>query len=148
MPMNVGELGTYGAASLENRAKEPAILDRVDFVDRTPGLRIRGPIVVRKGDHSGPNVGLIRRFPPPRLEGALHRLAGYRVPPFRSIADEVDILVGIGPQRDGKFFYRKLKLYYRVGGKRYVAVFDMGVRVCAPRSVPLARCPTPLHDEQ
>src|SRR6266536_3331753 len=139
MPMDIRELGTYGAANLENRSKKPAILDDVEYVDRTPGLRIFGPLVTRRGDTPGAGVGLIRQFPPRQLKGALHRLAGYRVLPFRSFADSVDILVGISPQRKGKLSYRKLELYYRVEGKRYVATFDMGVRVCAPGSVPLER---------
>jgi hypothetical protein len=147
MPMDIGELGTYGAANLENRSKKPAVLDHVEYVERTPGLRILGPLVSRRGDTPAGGVGLIREFPPRQLKGALHSLAGYRVLPFRSFADSVDILVGISPQRKGKLSYRKLKLYYRVGGKRYVATFDMGVRVCAPGSVPLARCPSPLSDK-
>ncbi len=146
--MDVGKLGTYGAATLENHTRKPAILDRVEFVDRTPGLVIRGPLVTRRGDRPAEGVGLIRAFPPPRLKGALHRLAGYRVLPFRTFADAVDILVGVGPSQEGRQSYRELKLYYHVGKKRYVAVFDMSLRVCAPRSVPLARCPSPLGDEE
>ena len=148
MPMSVGELGTYGAANLDNHGKEPAVLDRVELVDRTRGLRILGPLVFRSGDRPGGGIGLIRQFPPPGLKGALHPLHGYRVLPYRSFDDDVALLVGVSPLREGKLSYRKLKLYYHVGEERYVATFDMGVRVCAPRSVQLARCPTPLDDQE
>jgi hypothetical protein len=146
MPADIGDVGTYGAADLENHSKEPAILDRVEFVDLTPGLRILGPLVSRAGDRAGGGVGLIREYPPPGLKGALHPLHGYRVLPFRSPADDVRVLVGVSPLRRGKLSYRQLKLYYRVGSKRYVTTFDMGVRICAPASVPSARCPTPVSD--
>ena len=146
MPMNVGALGTYGAADLQNHGKEPAILDRVEYVDRTAGLRIMGPLVSRAGDRPGEGIGLIREFPPRVLKGALHPLHGYRVLPFRSFADDVQVLVGVSPLRRGKQSYRRLKLYYRVGSKRYATTFDMGVRVCAPGSIPLVRCPTPQDD--
>lgn len=148
MPADIGDLGTYGAADLQNQSDEAAILDRVEFVDLTPGLRILGPFVTRSGDRPGGEIGLIREFPPPGLKGALHPLHGYRVRPFRGFADNVQILVGISALRRGRLSYRKLKLYYRVGSKRYVATFDMGVRVCAPGSVPSTRCPTPLRDEE
>jgi hypothetical protein len=148
MPADVGDLGTYGAADLRNHGEEPAVLDHVEFVELTPGLRILGPLVSRAGDKPGGGVGLIREFPPRGLKGVLHPLHGYRVLPHRSFADDVQILVGLSPQRRGKLSYRRLKLYYRVGDKRYVATFDMGVRVCAPYRVPAARCPTPLSDEQ
>jgi hypothetical protein len=148
MPMDVGQLGTYGAADLENHGSQPAVLDRVEFVERTPGLKLIGPLVSRGGDRPGEGVGLIRQFPPPRLKGALHPLRGYRVLPFHSFADDVRVLVGLSPLQNGRLSYRKLKLYYRVGSKRYVTTFDMGVRVCAPGSIPLARCPTPLDDPE
>jgi hypothetical protein len=146
MPADVGDMGTYGAADLQNHGEEPAVLDHVEFVDITPGLRILGPLVSRAGDRPGGGIGLIREFPPPGLKGALHPLHGYRVLPFRSFADDVRILVGVSPLRTGKLSYRQLRLYYRVGSKRYVATFDMGVRVCAPASVPSTRCPTPISE--
>jgi hypothetical protein len=147
MPADIGDVGTYGAADLQNQSDEPAILDHVEFVDLTPGLRILGPLVSRAGDRPSGGIGLIREFPPRSLKGALHPLHGYRVLPYHSFADDVQILVGVSPQRRGKLSYRRLKLFYRVGIKRYVATFDMGVRVCAPSSVPSTRCPTPLDDQ-
>ena len=148
MPMDIGDKGTYGAADLQNRSKKPAVLDRVEFIDVTPGLRLLGPLVSRRGDRPFEGVGLIRQFPPPGLEGALHPLHGYRVLPFRGLADYVSILVGVSPLRKGRLSYRQLKLYYSVGDKRYVTTFDIGLRVCVPGSIPLARCPTPVSDEE
>lgn len=138
MPMDVGKLGTYGAANLENHGKVPVVLDRVAYLHRTPGLLLLGPIVAK---NSG--VGLIREFPPRKLTGRLSTLQGAEVPSFHDINDDVDVLVGVSPLRKGSFSYRGLEVFYRAGGRHYVVTFDEGVRVCAPGSVPLSRCQPP-----
>ena len=138
MPMAVGELGTYDAATLQNSGKKPAVLERVAYLHRTPGLLLLGPLVARDS-----HVGLIREFPPRHFVGKIGLLANYAVPPYHGIGDDVEILVGVGPLHNGSFSYNGLELYYRVGAKHYVTTFDQGVRVCAPRSVPESRCPTP-----
>jgi hypothetical protein len=139
MPMDVGTLGTYGAANLQNHGNAPVVLERVAYLHRTPGLLLLGPIVAK---NSG--VGLIREFPPHRLTRKLNTLEGAKVPPFHDIEDDVDILVGVSPLRKGSFSYNGVEVYYRVGRKQYVATFDEGVRVCAPASVPLGRCQPPV----
>src|SRR5262249_8140845 len=134
---------TFGAAILENHGQKPAVLERVEYLGMTPGLRTLGPIVSRSGDSRGSGIGLVLGYPPPQVHGAWHALRGYRVFPLRSFDDEVDVLVGLSPRRTGKFSYRKLRLYYSVGNKHYATTFDMGVRICAPSSTPSSRCPPP-----
>jgi hypothetical protein len=138
MPMGVAELGTWDAARLQNRGKAPAVLERVVYLHRTPGTFLLGPLVAKNS-----RVGLIREFPPRHFVGKLDLLAGYEVPPYHGLKDEVDILVGVSPLRKGSFSYDGLDVYYRVGKKHYVAFFDEGLRVCAPRSVPQDRCRPP-----
>jgi hypothetical protein len=138
MPMGVGELGTFDAATLQNSGKRPAVLERVAYLHRSPGLLLLGPLVARNS-----HVGLIREFPPRHFVGKVDLLPGYQVPPYRRIADDVEILVGVSPLRNGDLSYNGLELYYRVGSRHYVTTFDEGLRVCAPRSVPESRCPTP-----
>jgi len=138
MPLDVDALGTFGAANLENRARVPAVLERVSHLNRMPGLLLLGPLAAQ---NSG--VGLIREFPPHDLKGKLHNLPGYRVPPYHGPADDVDILVGVSPLREGSLSYSGLEVYYRVGRRHYVTTFDFGVRVCAPGSVPQDLCEPP-----
>ena len=138
MPMGIAELGTWDAATLQNRGKAPAVLERVVYLHRTPGTLLLGPLVTKNS-----RLGLIREFPPRRFVDKLHLLAGFKVPPYHGLEDSVDILVGISPLRKGSFSYNGLDVYYRVGKKHYVALFDEGLRVCAPRSVPQSRCPPP-----
>jgi hypothetical protein len=138
MPMRIGELGTWDAATLQNSGKTPAVLERVVYLHRTPGTLLLGPLVAKNSQ-----LGLIREFPPRHFVGKLDLLAGYEVLPYHRLADDVDILVGVTPLRDGSFSYNGLDVYYRVGKKHYVAFFDEGLRVCAPRSVPQSRCRPP-----
>jgi hypothetical protein len=138
MPLDVGKVGTYGAANLQNRGKAPVVLEHVAYLHRSPGLLLLGPVVAKNA-----GIGLIREFPPRRLGGKLSLLRGVMVPPFHGIEDDVDILVGVSPLREGSFSYSGLEVYYRVGTKRYVTTFDEGVRVCAPGSVPASKCPPP-----
>jgi hypothetical protein len=138
MPMGIGERGTWDAATLQNSGMAPAVLERVAYLHRTPGMLLLGPLVAKNS-----HVGLIREFPPRHFVGKLDLLAGYEVPPYRGIKDDVEILVGVSPLRNGSFSYDGLDVYYRVGKKHYVAFFDEGLRVCAPRSVPQSRCRPP-----
>jgi hypothetical protein len=138
VPVDVGEAVTWDAANLENHGKVPVVLERVAYLHRAPGTFLLGPLVARDS-----HIGLVKGFPPPLPAGRLHVLEGYHVPPFHSVADDVDVLVGISPLRKGSFSYSGLEVYYRVGRKHYVTTFDEGVRVCAPRSVPASRCVPP-----
>jgi hypothetical protein len=138
MPMGIGELGTFDAATLQNSGKAPAVLERVVYLHRTAGMLLLGPLAATNS-----HVGLIRQFPPRRRVGKLAVIEGFKVPPYHGIADDVELLVGASPLRNGSFSYNGLDVYYRVGKKHYVAFFDEGLRVCAPRSVPPSRCPPP-----
>jgi hypothetical protein len=138
MPMAIGERGTFDAATLQNSGKAPAILERVVYLHRTPGMRLLGPLAARDS-----HVGLIREYPPRHDVGKVDDLAGYEVPPYHGIEDDIELLVGVSPTRNGSFSYDGLELYYRVGTKHYVTTFDMGLRVCAPRSFPQKRCQPP-----
>jgi len=138
MPMGVGELATWDAATLQNSGNAPVVLERVVYLNRAPGTLLLGPLVARNS-----HVGLIREFPPRHFVGKLDVLAGSEVPPYQGLDDEVEILVGVSPLHNGSFSYNGLDVYYRVGKKHYVAFFDEGLRVCAPRSVPQSRCRPP-----
>ncbi len=145
--MNVGRRGTNGLTVLENFGTEPAVLDRISFRKRTPGLKILGPLVVRVGDLPGPGLaaGVIDGFPPRVTRGILHRVRGFEVRPHRGRSDAVELIVGFGPTRKGVLSYEGVDVYYHVGKKRYVAFRPDAFAVCAPRSPPPSRCNAPGH---
>ena len=141
--MDIGKTGTYGAETLANHGHEEVVLDRIGFVDQTPGLEIIGPLVMHVRTTPGVPAlatGLIRQYPPSHEGATLHRISGFRIAPHRSWKDDVELLIGFRAHRVGVSSYRAFEVHYHVGGKRYVARFPDPLTVCVPRSYPLRRC--------
>jgi len=144
--MDVGKTGTYGAETLANRGREAVVLDRIAFLDRTPGLELVGPLVMHVRTKPGVPAlatGFIRQYPPPHEGATLHRVAGFRISPHRSWKDDAELLIGFRAHRTGALSYRGFELHYHVGNTRYVATYPDPLTVCAPRSFSLRRCSFP-----
>ena len=97
--MDVGKTGTYGAETLANRGREAVVLDRIAFLDRTPGLELVGPLVMHVRTKPGVPAlatGFIRQYPPPHEGATLHRVAGFRISPHRSWKDDAELLYYLG----------------------------------------------------
>ena len=144
--MDVGKTGTYGAETLANHGDEDVVLDRIAFVDRTPGLEIIGPLAMHVRTAPGlPALatGLIRQYPPPHEGATLHPVATFRIAPHKSWQDDAELLIGFRAHRAGMLSYRAFEVHYHVGDRRYVATFPDPLSVCVPRSFPLRRCKGP-----
>ena len=88
VPMDAGKTGTYGMETLANHGHTEVILDRIDFLHRSPGLEIIGPLVMHLRTKPGVPAlatGLIRQYPPPHEGATLHPVAGFRISPHRSL---------------------------------------------------------------
>jgi hypothetical protein len=141
--MDAGKTGTYGVETLANHGREEVVLDRIVFLDRTPGLEIVGPLAMHVRTTPGVPAlatGLIRQYPPPHEGATLHRIAGFRIAPHRSWRDDVELLIGFRGHRGGVLSYRGFEVHYHVDDKRYEATFPDPLTVCVPRSFPLRRC--------
>ena len=141
--MDVGRVGTYGAETIANLGRKTAILDRIDFVGRSAGLEVVGPLVMHV--RAKPRVpalatGLIRQYPPPHVGATLHAVKGFRIAPRRSWKDEAELLIGFRAHRAGALSYRAFELHYHVGDTRYVATYRDTLTICAPSSFALQRC--------
>jgi hypothetical protein len=144
--MDVGRTGTYGAETLTNHGREDVVLDRIDFVDRTPGLEVIGPLVMHVRTTPGVPAlatGLIRQYPPPHAGATLHPVAGFRIAPHRSWKDDAELLIGFRAHRKGVLSYGGLEIRYHVGKRRYVVRFPDPLAVCVPGSFSLRRCKPP-----
>ena len=144
--MDAGRAGTYGAETLTNHGRKDAVLDRIDFLGRTPGLEIIHPLAMHVRTTPGVQAlatGLIRQYPPPHKGATLHPIAGFGIAPHRSWKDDVELLIGFRPHRAGVLAYRAFEVHYHVAKKRYVARFPDPLVVCVPRSYPLRRCKPP-----
>jgi hypothetical protein len=141
--MDVRQTGTYGAETLANRGQKAVVLDRIDYVGRTPGLEIVRTLVMHvRTNPRRPALatGLTRQFPPPHEGATLHPVAGFRIAPRRSWKDEVELLVAFRAHRKGVLSYAAFDVRYHVGNTRYVARIADPLVVCVPRSFPLRRC--------
>jgi len=144
--MDVGKTGTWGAETLANHGHEEVVLDRIEFLDRTPGLELIGPLVMHVRTAPGVSAlatGMIRQYPPPHEGATLHTVRGFRIAPHRSWKDDVELLIGFRAHRAAVSSYRAFEVHYHVGDKRYVARFPDPLAVCVPRSFPLRRCKAP-----
>jgi hypothetical protein len=144
--MDVGRTGTYGVETLTNHGHEEAVLDRIGFVGRTPGLEIIRPLAMHVRTTRGVPAlatGLIRQYPPPHRGATLHPIAGFRIAPHRSWKDDVELLIGFRAHRTGILSYTGFELRYHVGKQRYVVRYPDPLVVCVPRSFPLRRCKPP-----
>ena len=144
--MDVGKTGTWGAETLANHGHEEVVLDRIEFLDRTPGLELIGPLVMHVRTAPGVSAlatGMIRQYPPPHEGATLHTVRGFRIAPHRSWKDDVELLIGFRAHRAGVSSYRAFEVHYHVGDKSYVARFPDPLAVCVPRSFPLRRCKVP-----
>jgi len=141
--MDVGKTGTYGAETIANHGTETVVLDRIAFVDRSPGLEIIGPLVMHVRTQPGVPalaVGFVRQYPPPHEGTALHPVSGFRISPHRSWKDDAELLIGFRAHRAGVLSYRALELHYHVDSRRYVATYPDPLTICVPRSFPLRLC--------
>ena len=144
--MDAGKTGTYGMEILANHGQAEVILDRIDFLHRSPGLEIIGPLVMHLRTRPGVPAlatGLIRQYPPPHEGATLHPVAGFRISPHRSWKDDVELLIGFRAHRAGLLSYRAFEIHYHVGDRRFVTRFPDSLAVCVPRSFPLRRCKAP-----
>jgi len=146
LTIDLNRVGTYGAETIENHGGATAVLDRISYVGLSPGLRVFKTLAMHVRTQPGATrlaTGMIRQFPPPHKGATLRPLAGFRVRPYRSWRDTVELLIGFRGVQKGVHSFRAFRLYYHVGGKHYVATYHDFLTVCVPYSFPLSRCNPP-----
>ena len=131
-PVRVGQLVSMGPLRLRNQGEETVTVERVELIDIDPGLDVVGMVVVEP-DGRHPLVGGDHGYPPREPGGITHPVSGYRLPPARSRADFVQILVGLRLSARGRAGARKIAVDYRVGRVPYRAIFDHAMWLCADR---------------
>jgi hypothetical protein len=124
---------------LRNKGSAPAILERVELLSADGGIELVGARIARADD---PHYAAWRTFPPPGLDDAA-RLVGYELPPANGIEDAVQLLLGVQVIRNGSFAFRHVGVDYRVGDRKYRAVFRSSLRLCAPIATPVDECVAP-----
>ena len=131
-----------------NSGDEPAVLERIEPVDPTPGLRLVHTRIARIGTQ----VPLVRLRPLARSE-PLHRPASrarLRGPPGDVAGWDrgAELIFVLRADSPGRYKFKAVAVEYRVGGKEHRAVLDIGLGVCVTkgRKMPDKRCNDPPTD--
>jgi hypothetical protein len=120
--------------TLRNRGHEPATIERVALVDKDPSLRLLG-VVTLPVKVIGAGTGFVSGFPPPPLGSETARpqpIAGTIVSPG-DYTKGSPLVVGVAASAPGVHGFRGIVVYYRVGEKKYRAVYGEAAAICAPK---------------
>ena len=138
VPVRVGLPVSYGAVHLTNNGSEPAVLERVSLLDADPAMKLVGVMILDIGRE--PAVGLALGYPPKRARGTSHSVTGYTLPPPNEAYLGVLVVVGAKVTANGRHRFRRIAVDYRVRRRRYRALFDSSLVLCAPPSISTSEC--------
>jgi hypothetical protein len=133
-----------------NSGDEPAIIERIEPVDPTPGLRV---VQTRmNGSERKFFYFASGRWPDPELYTDLHPVRGFVVHPKHVKGWErgAELIFALRADDPGRYVFTAVAVEYRVGDNEHRAVLDIGLAVCVTngRRMPYKRCndaPTDLN---
>ena len=138
VPVSVGLPVSYGAVHLTNGGSEPAVLEHVSLLEADPAMKLVGVRILEIGRE--PAVGLALGYPPKRARGKSHSVTGYTLPPPNEAYLGVLVVVGAKIIANGRHRFRRIAVDYRVRDRRYRALFDSSLVLCAPPSISTSEC--------
>ncbi len=125
-----GEPFGFGLTLAWNTGDRPAVLERIEPVDPTPGLR-----VVATGA-AGPEreflfVASTQTWPSDEFTD-LHPVRGFEVAPRASAAGErgVELVLALQADKPGRYVFKAVAVEYTVDGERHRAIIRNGIGVC------------------
>jgi hypothetical protein len=131
-----GEAISNGPLLVSNSGEETLTLHRAWLVHKQPGIEVLGFYTVAAGQQ--PQFTATGFDPQKGLP-----LTGRAVEP----QGETRVIIGTKLITDGEQAYRGVALEYTVGEKKFVKVFDISLRLCAPfREYSSKACRTPIED--
>jgi hypothetical protein len=141
----IGETFTYGLPVVINSGDEPAVLERIEPVDPTPGLRL---LHTRIGGSKREFFYFASgRWPDPSRFTDLHPVAGFVVHPkdVRGWERGAELIFVMRADAPGRYEFDAVAVEYRVGGREHRAVLEIGLGVCVTkgRKLPNRRCKRP-----
>lgn len=135
LPVEVGQVFTFGGIVLENTTEQPAVLERLR-VDPPLGSEMTlVDLEVAGRDRRVGYVGSAAEFPPALIPAqALRPFEGAVVPgrPGDPASRGVEIVMGLKVNRPGEFGFRHVIVDYRIGGKQHRVRLNDGFVACAP----------------
>ena len=135
LPVEVGQVFTFGGIILKNFTNDPAILEGARF---EPPLGSAMTLVDLKVAGTDRNVGMVGtavEFPPARIPAqAVRPFKGAVVPgrPDDPYSRGVEVLMGLRVNVPGEFGFRHVIVEYRIRGERHGVRLNDGFIACAP----------------
>lgn len=144
----VGETFTFGMPVVTNSGDDPAVLERIEPVDPTPGLHLLHTRVsgLNRKFHSFASG----RWPDPSRFTDLHPVRGFVVHPrdVRGWERGAELIFVMRADKPGRYKFKAVAVEYRVGSREHRAILDIGLGVCVTkgRKMPNKRCNNPPTD--
>jgi hypothetical protein len=144
----VGELFTYGLPVVINSGDEPAMLERIEPVDPTPGLHLIHTRI--SGSNRKHYFFASGSWPDPSRFTDLHPVRGFVVHPAEDAGWDrgAELIFVLRADSPGRYKFKAVAVDYRVGGNEHRAILDIGLGVCITKGrKPLdKRCARPPTD--
>jgi hypothetical protein len=144
----IGETFIYGLPVVINDGDEPAVLERIEPVDPTPGLRLIHTRI--SGSNRKHFAFASGRWPDPSRFTDLHPVRGFVVHPDDVTGWErgAELIFVMRADNPGRYKFKAVAVDYRVGSREHRAVLDIGLGVCVMkgRRMPSKRCDDPPTD--
>lgn len=141
----IGETFAYGLPVVINSGDEPAVIESIEPVDPTPGLRVvQTRISGSKRKHYFFASG---RWLDRSLFTDLHPVSGFVVHPENVTGWErgAELIFALRADEPGRYVFKAVAIDYHVGGREHRAVLDIGLGVCVTkgRKMPEKDCNDP-----
>jgi hypothetical protein len=144
----VGETFTYGMPVVINSGDEPAVIDHIEPVDPTPGLKLLTTRI--SGSDRRFYFFASGRWPDPSRFTDLHPVRGFVVHPkdVEGWDRGAELIFVMRADAPGRYEFTAVAVEYRVGDRQHRAVLDIGLGVCVTRDrrLPDKRCDNPPTD--
>jgi hypothetical protein len=144
----IGETFTYGLPVVINSGDEPAVLERIEPVNPTPGLNVIHTRV--SGSDRKFFFFASGRWPDPSRFTDLHPVRGFVVHPddVKGWDRGAELIFVLRADTPGRYKFEAVAVEYRVGDNEHRAVLDIGLGVCITKGrKPLdKRCARPPTD--
>lgn len=141
----IGQTFTYGLPVVINTGDEPAVIDRIEPVDPTPGLRVVDTRM--NGSDRKYFYFASGSWPDPTRYTDLHPVSGFVVHPetVKGWERGAELIFALRADDPGRYVFKAVAVEYRVGGNEHRAVLDIGLGVCVTkgRRMPYRRCNNP-----
>jgi hypothetical protein len=138
--VEVNEPRTWAGLSFRNRQEDPAVIEafRV-FPSLRGGMKLIEASTAADPDRGTTEAAAFPGYPAPLLKlGRLTPVRGTEILPGRERG--VALVFGLEITRPGVFWWDRIDVDYRYGGRSYTVQSEISAYFCAPRSV-IGDCP-------